>query len=241
MNLSKIVKFSFVVLLATSYSFAQNYQIDYKFSIIDNKDEYGVMGFSISRLITNKNESLTFGKNIDTIVSIKGGKEPFIEEATEFKISQYKNFIVGKRYSRTLFPKYNLKDENYTIEWSLGSEFKNILGYNCQIAFGEYRGRTYTAFFTPEIPIQNGPHTFDGLPGLVLEVYSTDNVINFKAIQVIQSNEKIYNPFDADNKEYLSWEEFMIAYKNYFNKMTNYKPDQDTVFVVPNRSIEIYF
>ncbi len=223
------------------HSNSQNYEIEYKFSIVDSKDEYGITGFSISKLITNNNESLTYGKNIDTIVVFKGEKEPFIQEASKYIVSQYKNFITGKRYTATLFPKYHLKDENYSIEWKLGDEFKIILGYSCQVAYGNYRGRDYQAYFAHQIPIQSGPHTFDGLPGLVLEVYSMDNVINFKAIQVKKTDEKIFNPFDEENKQYISWEQFIIAYKSYFNKMINYKPEEDIVFVVPNRSIEIYF
>lgn len=230
----------FIVLVITQ-SYSQNYQIDYKVSIIDNKDEFGIVGFSIARLITDKTESLTFGKNVDTTAIINGQEEPHFQQASEFSPSQYKEFIIGKRYSSTLFSKYNLKDENYSIVWRLEETFKSILGYNCQKASGNYRGRDYIAYFTTDIPIQNGPHTFDNLPGLVLEVHSTDNVVSFKAINVKTTSEKIFNPFSEENKTYISWEEFMIGYKNYFNKMSNYKPEEDIIFTVPNRSIEIYF
>ncbi|WP_396156379.1 GLPGLI family protein [Flavobacterium macrobrachii] len=228
------------IFIVSSVTYSQNFVIDYKFSIIDNKDEYGVIGFSITRLITNRSESITFSRNIDTIITQKD-KEPFIEEATEFNASQYKDFINGKRYSKTLFPKYNLKDESYSIVWSLEDSTKTILGYPCQKATGSYRGRDYVAYFTSKIPIQTGPHTFDNLPGLVLEVYSTDNVVHFKAIEIKETEEKIINPFVNQGREFISWEQFIIAYKEYFNKMTNYKPEEDTIYIVPNRSIEKYF
>lgn len=234
-------RFFLLVFLFSFTAFSQNYLVDYKFSIVDNKDEYGIIGFSITRLITNKTESLTLSKNIDTTAIINGKDEPHIQEASPFTVSQYKNFIDGKRFSRTLFSKYNLKDENYTIPWKIEKSFKTILGYNCQKATGSYRGRDYICYFTEDIPIQSGPHTFDGLPGLVLEVMSLDKAIVFKAITIEETNEKTYNPFDQDKKEYISWEEFVVAYKGYFEKMSNYKPEEDIEFVVPNRSIEVYF
>ena len=238
---NKMKWYIFFFFLISSSIYGQNYQIDYKFSIIDTKDEYGIIGFSITRMITNQIESLTFGRNIDTIAIFETGKEPHVQESTDFVAIQYKTFIDGKRYSRTIFPKYNLMDEDYSVMWEINDSTKNILGFKCQQATGNYRGRNYTAYFTSDIPIQSGPHTFDNLPGLVLEVYSDDKVVKFKAIEVKETTEKIRNPYLFENKEFISWRDFMISYKEYFNKMINYKPEEDIIIIVPNRSIEVYF
>ena len=61
----------------------------------------------------------------------------------------------------------NLPDFN----WSISPEQKKILGYTCQKAMCNFRGRTYEAWFTTEIPVKDGPWKFHGLPGLILEVY----------------------------------------------------------------------
>ncbi len=230
----------FVIILSAS-CYGQNIMVDYKFSIIDDKDDYGITGFSIIRLITNSVESISYSKNIDTVMTYKNNSEQHIQEATDFSLSSYKEFIVGRRYERTLFPKYNLKDENYGIRWELNDEMKYILGYQCYKATGSYRGRDYVAYYTTDIPIQNGPGPFGMLPGLILEVYSIDDVVKYKAFKIGKSNEKISNIFDEDQKEYISWEQFVKAYKSYFNKMINYKPDEETTIIVPNRSVEIYF
>ena len=236
----KINPFFFVAFCCV-WGYGQNLQVDYKFSIIDHKDPYGITGFCVERLVTNQSESLTYSKNIDTTVVFKDQKEPHTQEASPFAITCFKAFIVGKRYTRTLFPKYNLKDENYSIAWKISDEGKTILGHQCQKATGSYRGRDYVSYFTTDIPIQNGPGAFDNLPGLVLEVYSTGGVVRYEAFQVKGNAKKIYNVFDADNKQYISWEDFVRAYKNYFTKMIHYKPEEDTTYIVPNRSIEVYF
>lgn len=55
-------------------------------------------------------------------------------------------------------------------EWSLTADTSNINGVLCQKAITELGNRTWTAWFTTEIPISDGPYKFAGLPGLVVQV-----------------------------------------------------------------------
>ena len=41
---------------------------------------------------------------------------------------------------------------------------KNVLGYECIMATAKYHGRHWTAWFTPEIPVDAGPWKLLGLP-----------------------------------------------------------------------------
>ena len=70
------------------------------------------------------------------------------------------------------------------INWQITNERKRILSYNSQKAVGTFRGRTYEAWFTPDIPIQIGPYKFGGLPGLILAIRDTQNHYVFTAISV---------------------------------------------------------
>jgi GLPGLI family protein len=56
------------------------------------------------------------------------------------------------------------------INWIITSDTMRILGYRCLKATCSFRGRRYEVWFTPEIPIADGPWKFKGLPGLVLSV-----------------------------------------------------------------------
>lgn len=85
---------------------------------------------------------------------------------------------------------YKYKDDlGGKIKWDLKDEFKTISNYKCQKAVGNFRGRTYEAWFTSEIPLSFGPWKLAGLPGLILEVYDLKHEIYYTA-------EKIEIPFE---------------------------------------------
>lgn len=56
-------------------------------------------------------------------------------------------------------------DRNLTVKDSL-----SILDYKCIKATTRFRGRDYTAWVTKELPINDGPWKFYGLPGLILQI-----------------------------------------------------------------------
>lgn len=55
-------------------------------------------------------------------------------------------------------------------QWTVHTDsLTSIMGYGCVYATCEFRGRNWEAWFTPEIPISEGPWKLAGLPGLVLK------------------------------------------------------------------------
>jgi len=64
---------------------------------------------------------------------------------------------------------YLSKEKKAKINWTITDKSKQIANYNCLQATCKFRGRYYTAWFTPEIPISAGPWKLQGLPGLILE------------------------------------------------------------------------
>ena len=83
-----------------------------------------------------------------------------------------------------------VKDSLPTFDWKMSSETKNIGKYTCykatftrevtnmkmSIVNGESKEVeqketvTTTAWYTPQVPISNGPIRYHGLPGLILEI-----------------------------------------------------------------------
>jgi len=70
------------------------------------------------------------------------------------------------------------------INWVLQPEKKKIDKYTCQKATGNYAGRVYEVWFTPDLPYHDGPWKLNGLPGLILEAHDANNeiVFSFKGI-----------------------------------------------------------
>ena len=63
-------------------------------------------------------------------------------------------------------------------------EMKEILGYQCFKAECDFRGRHWTAWCTMQIPVQDGPWKFCGLPGLILEMEESHGHYAFRCIGI---------------------------------------------------------
>ncbi|PHN04785.1 GLPGLI family protein [Flavilitoribacter nigricans] len=73
-----------------------------------------------------------------------------------------------------------VQEDLTAIDWELTRSSKKIGEFLCQEAIGEFRGRTYHAWFAPEVPVRIGPWKLHGLPGLVVEVYDEEKVAYFQ-------------------------------------------------------------
>ncbi len=74
---------------------------------------------------------------------------------------------------------YRYTEDLPDFGWAISGERKKIGDYTCTKATCSFRGRTYEAWFTDEIPVSDGPWKFHGLPGLILEVYDTAKHYSF--------------------------------------------------------------
>lgn len=68
--------------------------------------------------------------------------------------------------------------------WEVIDSTSTILGYECVMAKGNYHGRHWKLWFTPEIPIQDGPWKLCGLPGLILLAEADNGKYIFEATGV---------------------------------------------------------
>lgn len=76
-------------------------------------------------------------------------------------------------------------EENFPeFEWQLTNETDTILSYPCTKAVTNFRGRTYTVWFSMDIPISDGPWKFGKLPGLILKVSDSQNYFTFDCVKI---------------------------------------------------------
>ena len=120
------------------------------------------------------------------------------------------------------FTDTNLKRFRYTEsletpQWTLAGKDSIIADYPCQQAETFYRGRHWTVWFTPDIPVSDGPWKLHGLPGLILQAEDSEHWFSFACIEIenapykeLAVPEKKY--VDCTRKEYedlvkLMWED----------------------------------
>ena len=83
---------------------------------------------------------------------------------------------------------YSYTEPTEMPAWQILSETKELLGYSCQLASCDFRGRTWYAWFSPDIPINEGPWKLFGLPGLVLEAWDSKKHYAYKAVGLYTKN-----------------------------------------------------
>ncbi|CAI8908228.1 GLPGLI family protein [Chryseobacterium sp. IT-36CA2] len=78
------------------------------------------------------------------------------------------------------FYKINEKAEQ---NWQISDSTKTFRGYQVQKAVTQFGGRNWVAWFSKDIPIPYGPYKFNGLPGLIMELYDNKKNYYFKVIK----------------------------------------------------------
>lgn len=97
--------------------------------------------------------------------------------------------ISSKRFSYKSPTKFN---------WKVDSEKTKIGVYAVQKATTDFGGRQWTAWFTMDVPFQDGPYKFHGLPGLIVK---------------IEDSKKEYSWELKGNEDIAKWEELSYTQK----------------------------
>ena len=130
-------------------------------------------------------------------------KYEWVEDVLDYinATSDYKEENIGEpvqiyknRPNGSVTSVYNAFVDNFIVQqkpaefqhWQITGETDTIFGYPCQKAIVDYAGRNYSAWFTMEIPINDGPWKFYGLPGLILRVSDSEGYFQYLAIGLRQ-------------------------------------------------------
>ena len=99
---------------------------------------------------------------------------------------------------------YRYVDSLHTQTWTMGDSTREVLGYTCQQATADFRGRRWTAWFATDIPVSDGPWKLGGLPGLILEAYDEGQQHVFTAVGLerVKDEPIIFNRSFGDNQKF---------------------------------------
>ncbi|MCZ2084551.1 MAG: GLPGLI family protein [Flavobacteriales bacterium] len=122
-------------------------------------------------------------------------------------------YIIPTRIGKTSFEV--LQDEVPNFNWKISDEQETLLNYPCKIAYTEFRGRKYKAWFTTEIPESIGPWKFFGLPGLILKVHDVDEEFIYTAVRIDLNSDKFvpakFVNYFNEKKEITSYKDYILV------------------------------
>lgn len=199
----------------TAQNFAIYYQLTKKSDSLKLEDQknqkyeldiYGQK--SIFRKTTRKTSDslisagkLGFGYNIDPLFEL------YLTKNLKQNLFQ-KHFVMPLSRDKFLI---NIDD---TLEWEILPETKVIENLNCQKAEVKYSGRKWTAWFTREIPVAEGPYYFHGLPGLILQIQDDTDDFIFAVIQIKKLSENTL--YESKNGVEITWDQYQKQLQTFF-------------------------
>ncbi len=152
------------------------------------------------------------------------------------KLSIFPVDVIKKYTDETMTIYHRMPDEGPVFEyhenmnmflWNIENEKTEYLGYSCNKATCNFRGRNWTAWFTDYIPIQEGPWKFCGLPGLILRIEDEKGAYIFNCIKIKQINKPIMSAnYLYQKSSYEDVSKFLEeCYKDFNAYMRKINPD----------------
>lgn len=149
----------------------------------------------------NPDESFYYERNYFLSDSIEAttGMKMFDRKPTDLlsKNLQNQQYTV---YSIQNFEVFQLKDKP-KLMWKIEKHTKEVSSLQVQKATAKFGGRNWTAWFTKEIPFQEGPYKFSGLPGMIVELYDDKENYHFTLVKSENFKETQYISFYKNAKQ----------------------------------------
>ncbi|MFA5848585.1 MAG: GLPGLI family protein [Bacteroidales bacterium] len=132
--------------------------------------------------------------------SLKRGSEDKI-----FKNYESNSLMV---ISKILEQHYLYEEAMERQNWELLKDTAVIENYKCLKAKCRFRGREWIAWYTPDIPMIEGPWKLWGLPGLILKAEDAKGEFSFvcKGISLLVKKKAILLPVEASKNKYIKTE-----------------------------------
>lgn len=153
--------------------------INYKLTIVD--PALNSINTINSVLYIKDNQSLQVNLSKDI-------KPQDVDENTKIDVFKGRpKFVLKDFKNKTLLLSDNIVVKTYLIgdtllnfKWSITKEKRKISNFTCTKALLNFRGRSYIAWFANDIPIQNGPWKFCGLPGLIIKINDNKDIFTYE-------------------------------------------------------------
>lgn len=145
----------------------------------------------------------------------------------------------------TDYYKYQTNDK---IVWNILPETKTQNNYNMQKAITNFGGRNWIAWFSKDIPINQGPFKFQGLPGLIFQIedekkHFSFNLVEIKKLEQEQNTDRIIDSNFGKKAIPISLEKYneivLNAYYNPYSEIrTKLEKGEDYTFSAYGKQIK---
>ena len=146
----------------------------------------------------------------------------------------YKNYPKGKLTFTDHIPSdtYRYEEALDIFQWQLTGDTATVCGYKSQKASCDFGGRSWVAWFAPDLPYSDGPYKFNGLPGLIVKISDTRNQFIFEMKSVNKPSVDLL--IDIEDKNYIvtTKQGFFKAFDSFrediINRAKQYGADNDS-------------
>ena len=153
---------------------SQTHRFVYELQLKMDSTESDYQKFNMN-LDINSKEVKFYGRNLliaDSLNKKFGNMDNKHVDMTGQIVKRKINTFDNENFINIKFGYYSFKTTD-KINWNISHETKQVQQYTLQKATATFGGRNWIAWFNKDIPFNEGPFKFSGLPGLVFEIYDS--------------------------------------------------------------------
>lgn len=221
MNKSHLILF----LILSLFINAQNHRFIYEYKYVPDSTK-------VDSVLTENMRLTIFNDHSEFLSEMKARRDSAIQKfpqkgsgeiGTNLKTGNIRNLVwksnnESKNYCLEFIgmESYKVEDDR-SLNWELQQESKKIQNYNCQKATLSFGNRTWIAWFTNDLPFQDGPYLFSKLPGLIVAIEDSKKHHSFQLIANYKTNTssfvlkqlKLLKTYEVSRKQFnKKWNEF---------------------------------
>jgi len=217
-----------ICLLLTIISYAQNQRFSYEYKFITDSTKASEVDSEIMFLDVAKKGSKFHSQKKSIADSIH--QDRITKQTRDFTGIDYGSvlYVVEKSYpdfeidffNNLDMTKYKVSDTR-KMDWKILPEKEKIGEFNTQKASLDFAGRIWTAWFVSDIPIQDGPYKFHGLPGLIIKIEDKTKSHSFVLKEIKKSNSD--QEWVSDNNKKSFSNTISIDHKKYKKQVVDFR------------------
>ena len=252
-------KFAFLLLFFGLMVSAQKTRVIYEYQFRPDSTKIDSLKTEWMYLDITKNGSKYYSKNSfesDSIVA-ESIKKQMASGSRNISVSRNSNGGEVKDEVEKTYPDYQiylisaLGNDAYKVledrkpNWKIEPDKKQISTFTVQKATTDFAGRKWIAWFTSDVPIQDGPYKFSGLPGLIVEISDdkANHKMELKGIKKMAATETEELNTNGKNIPFTRKKPLEVSRKQYLKQLTQYENDpvqgMREILAQPNSKVKI--